>query len=80
METPIEWIRVFLEAEAAHRKIAHGGVFMIIRKLVDYSESRSTVCAGYEEIAISGIVWVSEFSKTLVAYCDIWRNYGARVF
>jgi len=58
-------------------ELMHGGVFPVIRQLLNDCESWPTISARNEEVVMTRIIRVSEFREALAAYGDVWRNNRA---
>ena len=75
MKPPVRWVLILFLAETAEGELAHGGVFSVVWQPLDDGEAWSAVGAGYEEVVVAGVVWVSEFFEALVADGYIgWNN------
>ena len=62
VKTSVLWVCVFGSAEVANRKVSHRRVLAVVRELFDDGEPWSAVRAGDEEIIVSGVFWITQFS------------------
>ena len=74
MKPPVRWVLVLALAEAAERKLAHGGVFSVVGQAFDDGEAWSAVGAGDKEVVVTGVFGVAEFSEAFVADGDVWGD------
>ena len=75
VEPSVQRILVFFLAETAERKLAHGGVFAVVRQPFDYGESWSAVDASDEEVVEAWVVWVAEFPQAVAADGAVRRHH-----
>ena len=64
-------IKIFFGASVAHREIAHGSSFAVVRHILENRQARAASRAIYERVQVAAVVRVEKFGGAFVAGRDI---------
>ncbi len=80
MKAPIERIMVFTITVIAHGKDSHGGLWPVVRYIVNYGVPRTTIGAVDKGVQVSPVLLVKEFPEAIGAGCCVGRYEGCSLF
>ena len=80
MISSVKRISVFFFARGAHDEAFHGGLFPVIRKGLDNSVARATVCAVDEWVAVSPVSRQHHLRRAIFAHRNVGRDKNETLF
>jgi hypothetical protein len=80
METSVHRIIIFAGTVITHGKSGHGGLWPIVRYVVNYGIAWSAIGAVDKRVTVSSVLLVEEFSEAIAAGCCVRGYEGCSLF
>jgi hypothetical protein len=80
METSVHRIIIFTGTVITHGKGGHGGLWPVVRYVVNYGIPRPAIGAVDKGVKIAPVLLVKEFSEAIATSCCVWGYEGCPFF
>jgi len=80
METSVHGIIIFARTVITHGKNGHGGLWPIVRYVLNYGIAWPAIGAVDKRVKVSPILLVEQFSEAIAAGCCVWGYEGCSLF
>jgi hypothetical protein len=80
MEASVHGIIIFAGTVITHGKTSHGGLWPIVRYVINYGIPGPAIGAVDKRVKVSPVLLVEEFSEAIAAGCCVWGYEGCSLF
>jgi hypothetical protein len=80
METSVHGIVIFAGTVITHGKTSHGGLWPVVRYVINYGIPGPAIGAVDEGVKVSPVLPVEEFSEAIATGCCVWGYEGCSLF